>query len=458
MKKLLVTLALAGTLSVPSVVFAEDMEEGAMWYGSLRGGLEFSDSRARFVDNFSRWGIRGQNEVSEGLTAVYNFEHNINMTNAGQPSGRLANIGLSGGFGNLSFGQIWSASDNHAGAILDNTQFYGSDALTGRVGSALSYAFSSDAISMQADVILDDGTNDPSKSVQEFQLGVTVGVGEFGRIALAYIDDKYSLDPGPDGLAGVERMLGQTGTVNSNPVPNLAEINAQLPTGTTLADLAANDNGVITALDTLLASTSATLIGTAQSAPAAVGEETATNRYRVGDWVVERTITAPAAAANVDGTDVDESAATNAYTWYDADSGQRLDTADDGVDDTTWSTKTTALAAQFSLSNVSLYVGVAKTKSNYEGHPYPGDTTLSAAQTAQAVNMESETTFFGLSGGLGDTGINYHFHLRDEDTAKPWVAGITKSLGGGASIQLEHANNDDDANPNATNLGLRVDF
>ena len=34
MKKLLVTLALAGTLSAPSVVFAE-----ANWYGSLRGGI-----------------------------------------------------------------------------------------------------------------------------------------------------------------------------------------------------------------------------------------------------------------------------------------------------------------------------------------------------------------------------------------------------------------------------------
>ena len=34
------------------------------------------------VFSTSRWGIKGTSEVSEGLTAVYNFESKINTTNA----------------------------------------------------------------------------------------------------------------------------------------------------------------------------------------------------------------------------------------------------------------------------------------------------------------------------------------------------------------------------------------
>ena len=62
-----------------------------------------------------------------------------------------------------------------------------------------------------------------------------------------------------------------------------------------------------------------------------------------------------------------------------------------------------------------------------------------------------------MSGGLGDTGVGFHFHWRDEDKSKPWVLGLTKGLGDSALLVLEHSNNDG-ASPNATNLGLHVNF
>ena len=115
MKKLISCLVLAGVLSVPSVVFAE-----ASWYGSLRVGVESGGGNdARLMDVASRWGIRGSNEVGEGLTAVYNFETAISTPNAGLPGGRLSSVALSGGFGTLTLGQIWSASYNHSGVIRD---------------------------------------------------------------------------------------------------------------------------------------------------------------------------------------------------------------------------------------------------------------------------------------------------------------------------------------------------
>ena len=54
----------------------------------------------------SRWGIKGSNEAGEGLTAVYYFESKIDATNGDQPGGRLANAGISGGFGSITLGQM----------------------------------------------------------------------------------------------------------------------------------------------------------------------------------------------------------------------------------------------------------------------------------------------------------------------------------------------------------------
>ena len=47
-----------------------------------------------------------------------------------------------------------------------------------------------------------------------------------------------------------------------------------------------------------------------------------------------------------------------------------------------------------------------------------------------------------------------------KDTSKnnPWVFGLSRSLGGGASVILEHSNVDDDSKKNTTGLFLVVDF
>ena len=170
MKKLLVTLALAGTLSVPSVVFAE-----ATWYGSLRGGLQVGGGGdGQYFDGGSRWGIKGSAEVSDGLTAVYQFEHRINTGNASlqhydadgnlqTSAGRLAYAGLSGGFGTISVGQIWNAAYNHVGAITDQSYYFGNAGTGYRHGSAISYAFSSGAVRFQVDLGSDGGTRPPAR-------------------------------------------------------------------------------------------------------------------------------------------------------------------------------------------------------------------------------------------------------------------------------------------------------
>ena len=195
MRKLLFTLALAGTLSVPSVVFAE-----ATWYGSLRAGVQIGGGNdASLFDGFSRWGIRGSVEAGEGLTAVYRFEHKISTNNASQPGGRLAYAGISGGFGTLTLGQVWSASYNSVGAITDLSNYFGNSETSYRVRSAVSYAYSTDTMNLQIDTIMDPDT-DSGESVDQLEFGMSINLGDAAKVALAYVDtnDKTETTMLPD--------------------------------------------------------------------------------------------------------------------------------------------------------------------------------------------------------------------------------------------------------------------
>ena len=131
----------------------------------------------------------------------------------------------------------------------------------------------------------------------------------------------------------------------------------------------------------------------------------------------------------------------------------------DDSDDTTWRVKTTSVAGEVTLAGVTAYVGSQKQKS--EEGAFAG-TNSDATTTA---DREQKTTFFGVRGGVGDTGIDYIFQIRDiKDVNKPWILGVGKSLGGGASVSIEHADHDDGLNAmgqvvaNQTRISLQVNF
>ena len=139
-------------------------------------------------------GIKGSNEVSEGLAAVYQFEHSINTSTADQTAGRLSYVGLSGGFGTLTLGQVWGAAYNNSGGMRDINNFYGGSDVTagGRVGNAVSYAFSSEAASFQVDAIM-DSAKDTGSTVDQLGFGMTVNLGDFGKLGLAYENKEDSM-------------------------------------------------------------------------------------------------------------------------------------------------------------------------------------------------------------------------------------------------------------------------
>ena len=127
----------------------------ATWYGSFRAGLESASGETTLNSKGSRWGVKGSNEISDGLSGVYRYEEALDLRNATLGAGnRLSYVGLSGGFGTLTMGRVWGAEYNSTGAILDGSYFYGNSHGSYRVGPALSYAVSTGLVSMQIDAVM----------------------------------------------------------------------------------------------------------------------------------------------------------------------------------------------------------------------------------------------------------------------------------------------------------------
>jgi predicted porin len=69
----------------------------------------------------SRWGIKGSEDLGGGVKANFNFEQGLDLTTGaikGEGFERQANVGLSGGFGEVKLGKTWNAYDDVAAAII----------------------------------------------------------------------------------------------------------------------------------------------------------------------------------------------------------------------------------------------------------------------------------------------------------------------------------------------------
>ena len=105
----------------------------------------------------------------------------------GGPGGRLSYISLSGGFGTITLGQIWSASYNHYGAAVDPTWFNGSGGgVSFRIGNAISYSSSAGDVSFQIDKVTGDD--------EMINFGASADLGPIG-VGLGYWSNANDDDP-----------------------------------------------------------------------------------------------------------------------------------------------------------------------------------------------------------------------------------------------------------------------
>ncbi len=411
-------LVFAGVLSVPSAVFAE-----ASWYGSLRGGLNVGGGNdAKFFDGGSRWGIKGSNEAGEGLTAVYRFEHKISTTNGGQPGGRLAYVGLTGGFGSLTMGQIWNAAYNHAGSITDQSYYFGDSGTGYRHGNALSYAYSAGAVGFQLDLI-SDGGSDTGKAVDKTEFGMTIGLGEIGRIAIAHTNKRDTMK--------MSMAMPETYTVTASEAPaRKIDVIYAANDSSNVADGELNASG----LDAIRFVDGMYRVDSAGSECNAIDPDAADACMTATAYVSVETTYSDATNAVTVGevqnfhlpASITTTAATDAMSVVDARGH-----------------KSTHVAVQFSVGGISPYIGYSEKKMN-------GSTA------------ESKTTHYGMSGSLGDTGMSYLVAARNVKAASgkkssPWLVNVSRSLGGGATVIFEHGNNDD-GKSGQSRVGLHVGF
>ena len=122
MNKKLIAIAVASAMSVPAAVTvmapttAQADDSGPTVYGRLRAGLQRSDDDNAdeevigFEDASSRFGIRGEEDLGNGMSAIYRYEWGtLVVEDEGSATGlskRHSWVGLRGGFGEVKIGRM----------------------------------------------------------------------------------------------------------------------------------------------------------------------------------------------------------------------------------------------------------------------------------------------------------------------------------------------------------------
>ena len=135
MKKQALTLAIAAALSAPSALAAQDTSgmhytsaaEG--FYASLRVGISTSGYAQDFESHkndgadiggvYSRFGVRGTNDLGGGMEGFYQYEARIDHNQNSDTKTRLAHVGLRGAFGEVVLGTFWNNLYNFSYSATD---------------------------------------------------------------------------------------------------------------------------------------------------------------------------------------------------------------------------------------------------------------------------------------------------------------------------------------------------
>ncbi len=470
-------------LSIPSAVLAE-----ASWYGSIRAGWtsEYGSKASpdgAGVEQFgSRWGIKGTSEVSDGLSAVYKFETRIGE---GAQTTDQIYVGLAGGFGTVSMGKLPAAGNVHAG-FVDQALWLGSNEgmLANKQGSVISYASPSiGGFSFQVDAQGDSGGKQ-DKDVDSAQFGATLQLGENAKVGMAYVDratkgmdtptrkanakvadgevttdavaaddageeahwddDKTAMIVGHYTLGGIGAYLGY-GQRKWDTDSKAGAWQDAVTTGAESSRRAAGYDGGLIGGDPLDNKKKTTFFGF----HGGIGDtgvnflvQVRSNKTDSNKVVASYQDDYTAFTKGVPTTDPTASVATNSDTFW-LNSGVIT-----GVDRTSVGGKSVADNQKDAIAAAKAAgLDVIET----------GSTIGNIRQVGFESNDSDETNPTFATGGDEDADRT-RGSAKSSKKNTPFVLGVSRSLGGGASIHLEHANTDDEAKHNRTALILKVDF
>ena len=456
-------------LSIPSAVLAE-----ASWYGSIRGGWESNSSggeESGYSSFGSRWGIKGTSEVSEGLAAVYKFETRI--SDGGQSTNQLY-TGLSGGFGTVSLGKMPNAAHVHAG-FVDNSNWYGTSELANKVGDTISYSVDVGAASFQVDAIADSGKE--GKDADSAQFGATVRIGDNAKVGFGYIShatmdadtpvykvtESYKAVDGDGDTAGVQLAttgeVKKTAAVEAKPEAHLdsdtqAQIAGQYTIGGVTMHLGYGERKK---------STDSKAAAVLADNPATETVETTWDMYdpkalKGGDLLDSKhktTFFGFAGSLGDTGFAYNFQMRSKKNTMNKVTHSYR-----DRFED--FDSKESSATYQIEASTGVITLGTGAGEAGYTIAMARQAARDAGLDVRESVALPVGNDWSGATGtdNAADSTSTHEARESAKDTSKnnPWVFGLSRSLGGGASVILEHSNVDDDSKKNTTGLFLVVNF
>jgi len=191
MKKSTIALAVAAALAASAAAQAE-----TTLYGSVRAGIQWTDpdngnDNWQVKDESSRWGLKGSEDLGNGLSAIYQFEYGFNVANGGSGfSSRETWVGLQGGFGQVRLGNTESPYYKVAGRTdVFITSFWNYSLISAtRRNNSLTYLFPGGLpVTGGVQAVMDGGAGEDG--IDEYSVGVNFEVGPFGAGA-GYISDE----------------------------------------------------------------------------------------------------------------------------------------------------------------------------------------------------------------------------------------------------------------------------
>ena len=192
MKKSLVALAVlvaSGAAMAQSSVTLYGIAD--IWLGTVKADQELANPNSvTKLDSggisTSRWGLKGSEDLGGGLNAIFTLETSVGLdTGASAGFSRLSYVGLEGGFGTVTFGKMWTATDDVMGVSnsgfdsklsATNGVWVANAVYSGNPGNTIKYA---------------------SPSMGGFNFAASYGLDETANVSNDMVDFSVSYAGGP---------------------------------------------------------------------------------------------------------------------------------------------------------------------------------------------------------------------------------------------------------------------
>ena len=193
---------------------ARKEDYGVTVYGSFRPALTYNDfgngeSSTDVTDFFSRIGFKGDIKVSDGVTAFYRGEWDIDVeADADFGDARLGFVGLEGSFGRVALGKQWSPHYNIVAEATDlfnnrSSPFGYDEASPFRTNQMVTYSYAKGGFKLDAGLQFngdiensaggDNSQANNTAQVDSGSIGVSYSFGDF-YLGASYLDQQLDVN------------------------------------------------------------------------------------------------------------------------------------------------------------------------------------------------------------------------------------------------------------------------